>query len=165
MLTLAVVSFSIWLATHSQSGGDAVWGNTATANGAQVPVPEELRAASALMLDVYADLIKLIASAFAATAFLLTLRQKSRATITKSLWLLLYGGVVLLSIALFVCLASRERLLTSIAHNAVDLTLPMLLYGRWISYACLALAALCIGLFAVRAAEGAVSPGLRSSSE
>ena len=144
-----VVALWIWLSRWEQTSGQGLIADSPDGGLLEADV----RAVTELMLGVYADTVALITTAFGAVAFLVAFQQQRSASLSHRAWGLLSAGVIFLAGGLIICLASREVLLTMVARNAVDLTLPALLYGRWSTYLCIVLAAVCVGFFAAEAAS------------
>ncbi len=116
---------------------------------------EDLRALVSVVLGSYGDLTALVTSAFGAVAFLVAFQHKDGQRLSDRAWGMLSAGIVCLTGALVLTLLGRELMLLMIARNAVELTLPALLVGRWATYICLIAAAVLVGFFAV---EVAVTP-------
>ena len=146
---VVVAALCLWLLLWEQTTGQAIIADSPDGG----LLESDVREVTDLMLGVYADTIALITTAFGAITFLVAYQQKRAATLSHRAWGLFSAGVIFLTGALIVCLASRETLLTMVAQNAVDLTLPALLYGRWTAYLCMTLAAVCVGFFATEAAS------------
>jgi len=144
-----VIALWIWLSQWQQTTGHALIADAAEGGLLEADV----HAVTETMLGVYADTVALLTTSFGAIAFLVAYQQKRSAVLSNRSWGLLSAGVIFLSGGLIICLASREVLLTMVAQNAVDLTLPALLYGRWVTYLCIVLAAICVGFFATEAAS------------
>ena len=121
---------------------------------------EDLRAMVSVVLSSYGELTALVTSAFGAVAFLVAFQHKQGRGLSDRAWGMLSAGLVCLTGALVLTLLGREVMLLMIARNAVELTLPALLVGRWATYICLVAAAVLVGFFAV---EVAVTPAAASA--
>jgi hypothetical protein len=106
-----------------------------------------------LTLDSYRDLIQVLSASFAIVPFLVGYQSKNRLEVSGDAWLRLSVGVLLLGTALLLALLGRERILTMLARDAVDLAANNLLALRWMSYTCLTLAAVLVSSYAVSAAN------------
>lgn len=151
---IVVTALCLWLLLREQTTGQAIIADSPEGG----LLESDVREVTDLMLGVYADTIGLITTAFGAITFLVAYQQKRSAVLSHRAWGLFSAGVIFLTGALIICLASRETLLTMVAQNAVDLTLPALLYGRWTTYLCMVLAAVCVGFFATEAASAPEAP-------
>jgi hypothetical protein len=147
--TVVVAALCLWLLLWEQTTGQAIIADSPDGG----LLESDVRDVTNLMLGVYADAIRLVTTAFGAITFLVGYQQKRSAVLSHRAWGLFSAGVIFLTGALIICLMSREILLTMVAQNAVDLTLPALLYGRWATYLCMTLAAVCVGFFATEAAS------------
>jgi hypothetical protein len=114
--------------------------------------PDEVRAIISVMIASYDNTIGLVTAAFGAVAFLVAYQQKQRAVVTPMAWALLGAGLVFLTAGLILALFGREFIILMITRNAVELGIPMLNYGRWLSYSTIVLAAILISFFAIEVA-------------
>lgn len=126
---------------------------------------DDIREAVKLLIDAYTSLVALISAAFAVVAFLVTFQQNRGDLLTARAWGMLICAVVLLTGGLILAFIGREILLTMIAHNAVDITLPILSISRWAIYGLAAVAAALIAYFALEMAfSSRYSADLKSMS-
>ena len=122
------------------NSGDRVYGHGAVAG---------LDKAIELALNAYTDIVGLALAAFGAVAFLVTIQQKKGANLGTRPWELLGLALAALLGSLLFALLGRETVLGMIGNNSVDLALPALTTGRWITYALLLAAASLLGFFAL----------------
>jgi hypothetical protein len=119
---------------------------------------EDVRAIINLILSSYDNAISLATAGFGAIAFLVTFQQKQRTNVTNRAWALLGAGLVFLASALVLSLLGREVILLMITRNAVDLSVPMLTYGRWFGYSSIVLAAILVSFFAIEVTVAEPAP-------
>jgi hypothetical protein len=126
------------------------------------PTPRSaaLLEATKLTLESYGDLIQLLSASFAVVPFVIGYQSQRRAHVPAAAWFRLSVGVLLLGTALLLALLGRERILTMVARDAVNLGADNLLYLRWASYTSFTLAAVLVSSFAVSAFNAEVTPPL-----
>jgi hypothetical protein len=111
-----------------------------------------------LTLDTYSELLQLLGASFGVVSFLVGYHRDQHLQLPARAWARLSIGVLLLATALLLTLLGREKILTMLARDAVDLGADSLLYLRWSSYTAFTLAAVLVSSFAVSAANaGAVA--------
>ncbi|HYF33073.1 MAG TPA: hypothetical protein VD993_18240 [Chitinophagaceae bacterium] len=109
----------------------------------------DLRADITLIMDNYDYLVTLVISSFGLVTFLIAFQQKMNVTVSPRAWGLLCAAIILLIGAIIFCLFSREFLLLMVTRNAVDLSVPALTLGRWLTYGCMIFAVIMMGFFSL----------------
>jgi hypothetical protein len=106
-----------------------------------------------LTLESYKDVLQLLVASFGVVSFVIGYQTQHRLELPKAAWTRLSVGVLLLAIALLLTLLGREKILTMLARDAVDLGAGSLLYLRWACYTAFAIAAVLVSSFGVAAAN------------
>lgn len=120
-----------------------------------------LLAVTQLTLDTYNELLQLLAGSFGVVSFLVGFHREQHLDLPTRAWRRLSVGVLLLAVALLLTLLGREKILTMLARDAVDLGTASLLYLRWSSYTAFTLAAVLVSSFAVAAANAGAAGGAK----
>jgi hypothetical protein len=117
-----------------------------------------------LTLATYNELLQLLGASFGVVSFLINYHREQHLRLPPRVWARLSVGVLLLATALLLTLLGREKILTMLARDAVDLGTNSLLYLRWSSYTAFTLAAVLVSSFAVAAANAGAPDSTRPPS-
>lgn len=153
---LATVAFVVFISNSSYSNGEEI--RPYEIHDTLTDYMKALQADYTMLLNHYSDQVKIISSAFAFIAFLVTYSNTSKITITEKAWGFLSAGIIVLVASLILSQFGKELLYTMSIRNSVDISLKALYISRLSNYFCLVIASVCIGFYALELANNIKKP-------